>query len=153
MAPGRTFQRQSLLQRGHFTNHPTFFPVLRLQFGPSDLEVKTPLRRERISYSSLSAEVRERHIFKSYGRGAGGYIKQTLVSLRGPRRTYRFDLSGNFPDFKERTEILDLLRTRVATVESNESLSRVKNKQHFAGAMLLIASVVILGLLIAWQRL
>ena len=91
-------------------------------------------------------------MFKSYGRGSGGYIKQTLVSLKGPRRTYRFDLSGNFPDFKERNEILDLLKTKVATSELRQSLSEVKKKQHIAGAMLLIGCALILGLLFVWQR-
>ena len=143
------FERQTFLDRGRASGYFTLFPVQRLEFHDTELEIVRRGRAERIPYASLTADVLVTHRWKGVTAYSGSYKKQTLVTLASPHRRYRFDLSGqHFADFKPQEEILALVRSRIATTESSESLAKVK-KRHNRDFMVFIVLGVLLVLWLA----
>lgn len=146
-----TFKRQSFTERGHVSNHFAFFPVRRLVFGVSELEICTLVGRERVPYTALRAELLETHIFKSIRYMPEVHVTQTLVTLIGPRRTYKLDLSDRFADFKESKVVLDLIRSRVRTTNTNESLASVKRRQSWFFAIILVPLLLVVAYVLSQQ--
>ena len=123
------FNRTTFRERGHFSNHFTLNPVLRLVFDSSSLTVIRRGGTSKLPYSTLSAKFIKTHVFKPYGGGAGSYIPQTLVTIQGKNTSYSFDLSGQFPDFKNSKEIIALIEQYMPVTEETLSLKKVKRKK------------------------
>ncbi len=111
----KTYVRQTLKERGHFSNYFTFLPVNKLSFGDDILIVQLGKKNYQFSYEELKAEIQTGYTHKAYGSGTGARIKQTLVHIFAPDSTFTFDLSGQFPDFKKRKEIHSLVLERIKT--------------------------------------
>ena len=123
---------------------------MKLEFREKDLVISRKnilTRRTRVichTYSDLRAELFETFTGKGYGGGVGAYIKQLLVKIHTPDDKIAFDISGEFPDFTERKEILKLVTERIEVSKESQSLSDVK-KSHikstavFLGVLLFIA--------------
>ena len=133
MKTSAAFDRQTLRQRGHFSNYPALNPVLRLEFGPSALRITRRFGASSHAYRDLAAKVLETYTFKSYGKGGGAYIKQTLVTLSTTSGPCSFDLSGQFPDFNQRNEILKLISEKIPVTKASRSLAQVKRGHMFVG--------------------
>ena len=62
----------------------------------------------------------ERRKYKAYGKGTGGYIKQRLCIVVAPDTEYKFDLSGQFPDFRNTAGLLSQLKEHTKIVEISQ---------------------------------
>lgn len=147
-ASGRVFERQSIQERMHDASFFSLAPVRRLEFGEDAVEVETWRRRERIPYTSIRADVVERHAAKSWRGGMSGYFPQVLVTLAGPERSYKLDVSPRFGDFKDGPELLALIRARVATTERKESLESAKKRDEARNWAWMGVLLVFVGILL-----
>ncbi len=143
------FTRLSLRERGHFSNLPAFRPVRSLEFGDSALTIMRGKRSFSVPYDQARVVIKETYGAKGYGR-AHAWIKLTQVSvLEMSGRAHRFDLSGNFPNFKERQDILSLLRTRCRVQSLVESKAQVQRRMLVEA--LLFLGIPLLVLYGAWH--
>lgn len=133
-----TFKRLSLKERGHFSNHFTLNPVLRLDFGESSLTIERRSGTITRPYGSLHARVLRTHGAKGYGKAAHAYIPLTLVTIEGEGVSCMFDASAQFPDFPNGPQLLSLVRSKINTTERSESLARVK-RRHLIEALVLFS--------------
>lgn len=97
-------------------------------------------------YSDLSAELFETFTGKGYGAGVGAYIKQLLVKIHTPDDEITFDISAQFPDFKERKEILKLVTEKIKVSKESQSLSDVK-KSHIKSTAIFLAVLLLIAVL------
>ncbi len=134
-----TFNRTTFRERGHFSNHPTLNPVLRLVFDSSSVTVVRRFGTSTHPYSTLSAKIFNTHAYKAYGGGAGSFIPQTLVTIHGKGTSFSFDLSTQFPDFKNGKEIIGLIEQFMPITEETLSLKAVKRKKDKIGVVVLVA--------------
>ena len=109
-----TFERLSFRERGHFSNHFTLNPVLSLTFGPAALSIVRRSGRTSHPYNTLNVEIIKTFVAKGYGKAAHAYIPQTLVKLSGPAVTCAFDLSQQFPDFRNPEAVMFMSRRTLA---------------------------------------
>ena len=140
------FRRQTLKQRGHFSNCFTLRPIKELGFAQEHLRVVVGKQRIEIPYNHLSAQIIERRRYKPYGTGSGGSIKQTLVEITSKDRAFRFDLSAQFPDFKDRKKILALIKGNIGTSTSSEDKKAFKRKQNIQFYIAVCVLFIVLGL-------
>jgi len=135
-------RRLSFRERGHFTNYPTLRPVRELQFLPQEMRILQCGRSVSVPYGSL-AIIRESYIAKGYGRAAYAWLKRTLVSVVAPNgKRYTFDLSGQFPDFKESVAILEVFKTKFNVEIQKETLKQVKRRNLISSISLFAALAV-----------
>jgi hypothetical protein len=98
-----TFQRQSIKERGHFSNLPTMFPVLRMTIDSKGISIKRRfLAQVYYKWSSINVEVIKRKSFKGYGGFAGANFIQNICSIYANGKRYSFDISADFPDFNHK---------------------------------------------------
>jgi hypothetical protein len=141
-----SFERTSFRKRGHFSNHFTLNPVLRLEFGPSSLTVVRKRGTFDHPYHTLSAEILKTYAYKPYGGGAGSYIPQTLVSIHSNGASFSFDVSNQFPDFKNGKEILELIEQNISVTHKKHALKEVKRRKNFIGIAVLIVILALFWL-------
>jgi len=139
------FRRQTLKQRGHFSNYFTLRPIKELGFAEEYLRVFVGKRRIEIPYNQLGARIIERHRYKPYGAGIGGNVKQTLIKITSKDRAFRFDLSAQFPDFKDRKKILALIKSNISTSTSSEDKKAFKRKQNMQFYIAVCVLFIVLG--------
>jgi hypothetical protein len=148
-----TFDRTTFRERGHFSNHVTINPVLRLIFDSTSVTVVRRFGTTTHPYSALSTKILKTYTYKPYGGGAGSHIPQTLVTVRGKGISFSFDLSYQFPDFKNGKEIISLIEQYMPIIEETLSLNEVKRKKNKIGIVVLIvlfALFLVLHLLGFW---
>jgi len=114
----KRYLRQTLGERGHFSNYFSLFPVKEIQVDDKGVMIKRRSKCNRYQWSEIK-EVRliYRKKYKPYGAGTGGYIKQRLCVVVAPDFQYKFDLSGQFPDFKDSVSLLKIFSEKVKVVE------------------------------------
>lgn len=132
------FNRTTFRERGHFSNHFTLNPVLRLVYDSSSMTVVRRFGISTLPYNTLSVRILKTYTYKPYGGGAGSYIPQTLVTLHGNDNSFSFDLSGQFPDFKKGREIIALIEQYMPVTEETITLKEVKRRQSRIGVVVLI---------------
>jgi hypothetical protein len=95
-----TFQRQSLKERGHFSNLPSLFPITKITIDSKGIAIERRfLGQVYLTWSSITVEVLKRKSYKGYGGTAIAKFTQKVCSIYANGKRYTFDVSGNFPDF------------------------------------------------------
>lgn len=122
------FERLSIRERGHFSNHFTVNPVCRLEFQFSSLVITRRFGNSEQPYDELSAELLNTYTAKGYGKGSYAYIPQTLVTIQGHGFSCRFDASRQFPDFKNSADLQHAIKSNIDTSVRIESLASVKHR-------------------------
>jgi len=133
-----TFNRITFRERGHFSNHFKLNPVLRLVFDSTSMTVVHRFGTSTHPYSKLSAKILKTYTYKPYGGGAGSHIPQTLVTIHGKGTSFSFDLSTQFPDFKNSKEIIALIEQYMPVTEEKLTLKEAKRKENRIGVVVLI---------------
>ena len=137
MPSTESFQRLSIGQRGHFSNHFTLMPVRTLEFSDSALTIQS-WETKSYPYESLKADIIDTYRAKGYGSYSHAYIKQTLVSIRAGRHTFKFDLSSQFPDFRPPKRVLALIEEHISCTHRKIPLIQVK-RRHWLFALVFLS--------------
>lgn len=133
------FRRQTIAERGHFPNTFRLNPVTEIVTTNETI----CLNKGKKSYlykwhEVLSAEIERREIYKLYGAGIGGKMVKDTLKLKTADEAFSFDVSSDFPDFRENDQLLNVLKTHVSVTES-----RVK-KFNYGFSILFVAALVVL---------
>jgi hypothetical protein len=142
-----TFNRTTFRERGHFSNHISINPVLRLVFDSTTVTIVRRFGTATLPYRALSARILKAYTYKPYGGGAGSYIPQTLVTIQGKNTSFSFDLSTQFPDFKNGKEIIALIELYIPVTEEKLSLKEVKRMKDKIGIAVLIVVFILFWVL------
>lgn len=109
----QVFKRLTFVQRGHITNYPTFFPVMEIGICSGGIIFKRRLKEYKYTWPEIqSVFIETGKSFKSYG-GAGGDFMQRVLVIRTSNHKFAFDISSNFPDFKNGKLIVEELKKRL----------------------------------------
>ena len=112
------FKRTSFRERGGFSNHVTFFPVREIEITKQFVVLKVGSTRFRYKWSEIkSAVLKHSTVWRGRGRYAQVKIKTRLFILVAPGKTFKFDLSKQFSDFKDKNKLLDELTRHLNVVE------------------------------------
>jgi hypothetical protein len=94
-----TFRRLTLRQRGHFSNLFTFRPVTAIEITPATLTLWIRRREWRFPWTQVKIEIRKRKAVKAAGSKAFGHFQERTCTVHAGGRTFRFDVSDQYPDF------------------------------------------------------
>jgi hypothetical protein len=109
----KIFRRMSIKERGHFSNDFTLFPLEEIKIYNDRLVLKKRSKEYSFSWKDVEARIIRRAASKGYGRGSFAKFVQRLLVLKTPDKTFKFDVSGQFPDFRHNDILLDELKKRL----------------------------------------
>jgi hypothetical protein len=112
----KVFKRMSPFERGRISHHPMIFPVKEIRISNDEIV----LRQGWHEYHYAWSEIQE--VFITTRRGYKGYqfsddFIRTL-NLRTRDRTFRIDVSVNFPDFRNSQVLLKELSSKIKVRET-----------------------------------
>jgi hypothetical protein len=117
--PVKVFKRMSAFERGRLSNLPMISPVKEIRLSPDEIILKKGCREYRYSWSDIhGAFITSRAGYK--GARFGENVIRTL-NLKTPDRTFKIDVSSNYPDFKYSDILVNELRKRIKLREENKS--------------------------------
>lgn len=120
---GKVFNRVTFFQRGHITNYPTIFPITLIKISEESIELKRLLKSYKFHWNEVDECIIEvSKSYKSYG-GAGANFMQKVLVIRAKNIKFAFDISTNFPDFKNGKEIVDELKKHIEIKEVKREYS------------------------------
>ena len=109
--PKRVFKRQTILARGHISNYVTLHPVTEIIIAPSSITFAVAhyfILTERHVYDHdkvFGIAIRERKSWKGVGNTAANFVERTCRVITS-NRTFLFDVSGSYSDFKNPRELV-----------------------------------------------
>jgi hypothetical protein len=109
----KIFRRMSIKERGHFSNYFTFFPLEEIQIYNERLVLKKGSKEYSYPWKDIEARIAKKTAYKGYGRGSFAKFVQRLLIINTPNKTFKFDVSSQFPDFKHNDVLLDELKKRL----------------------------------------
>ncbi|NOT13806.1 MAG: hypothetical protein HOP23_18615 [Methylococcaceae bacterium] len=97
-------------ERGHFSNIFSLRPIKEIEVSDTGLTVTQCGKKYKFDWPEVnSACIVMKDRYKSYGTGtAAKFIQKTFI-IKMPDKTFMFDVSTNFPDFKNNDQLLRLL--------------------------------------------
>jgi hypothetical protein len=116
----KIFSRMSIKERGHFSNFFTFFPLKEIQIYNDRLVLKKCSREYSYPWNDINARIVEKTAYKGYGRGSFAKFVQRLLVIKATDKTFKFDVSGQFPDFKHNDILLDELKKHLDLKKGQE---------------------------------
>jgi hypothetical protein len=117
-APIRTFRRMSAFQRGRLSNLPMIFPVKEIKVSQEEIVLRKCMKEYHYAWPDIQdAFITSRDGYKGY-LFSEDVIK--TLNLRTKDRTFRIDVSANFPDFTDTDLLLEELRKRIVLREEKE---------------------------------
>jgi len=115
----KVFKRMSAFDRGRLSNLPMVFPVKEIRLSLDEIVLRKGGREYHYPWTEiLDAFITSREGHKGYLFSED--IIRTLY-LRTKDRTFKIDVSANFPDFKDNEILLGELRKQIALREEKKS--------------------------------
>lgn len=117
----KSFKRQTFLQRSHFSNHFTFYPVKEIVITASSITFIVShffcsTRRYQYGHADvLEIYLRERKSWKSMGNTAVSFHERTCRVITKDH-SFVFDVSGSYGDFRNPRALVDEL-TKIRAIE------------------------------------
>ena len=139
----QTFCRMTFSERGHFPNTLRLWPVTEVATDRDGIALTRRGERRRYRWSDIRrARIWNQEIYKGYGAYASSMmIRRTFEILTVDGRRHVFDVSGDFPDFKNTPQLLRILNSNLVITESP-----IKRFNH-ALWISVIAALLVLGVL------
>ncbi|MDP2393018.1 MAG: hypothetical protein Q8Q45_16655 [Methylococcaceae bacterium] len=104
------FRRMSIRERGHFSNIFTLWPVKEIKISDANFSITQGGKIYQFDWNQVSsARIVIRDRYKSYGTGTAAKFTQKTFILIVENKEFKFDVSTNFPDFKNNDQLLNLL--------------------------------------------
>ncbi len=104
------FRRMSIRERGHFSNIFTLWPVKEIEISDANLSISQGRKIYKFDWNQVSsARIVIKDKYKSYGTGTAAKFTQKTFILIVANKEFKFDVSTNFPDFKNNDQLLNLL--------------------------------------------
>lgn len=120
----KIFKRMSAYERGKFSNRPSLIPLKEVRISDDEIVLLKGSREYRYSWSQvLEASLVIREGFR------GGVFNEPLVRtlhLRTPDRTFRFDVSSRFPDFRNSDLLMSELKKHITIIEKRGSYWKIE---------------------------
>ncbi len=105
------FRRMSLRERGHFSNIFALRPVKEIEISGTGFSITQGGKISKFAWTEVSsAHIVMKDRYKSYGTGTAAKFIQKIFILNVSSKTFKFDVSANFPDFKNNDQLLNLLQ-------------------------------------------
>ena len=102
----KVFKRMSIKERG-MGGSPTFLPVKEIKIHEDKIILKQGLKEYSYNWSEiLDAAIISREKSVRY---LGNYVQKVFV-LKCPGKTFKFDVSSNYPEFKHSNILVNELR-------------------------------------------
>jgi hypothetical protein len=97
----------SILERGHFSNLFFFWPVKEIELSNKYISITQGSKKYTFRWQDVHyAEIVIKNAYKSYGAGTAAKFKQKTFILQTQKKTFQFDVSNNFPDFKNSSQLV-----------------------------------------------
>lgn len=106
----KIFCRMSIKERGHFSNFFTLFPIKEIQIYNDHLVLIKGSKKYSYSWKDINARIVKSTAYKGYGSDSFAKFVQKLVVMKSADKTFKFDVSDQFPDFKHNDILLDELK-------------------------------------------
>lgn len=104
------FRRMSIRERGHFSNIFMLWPVKEIEISDANFSITQGGKTYKFDWNQVSsARIVIRDRYKSYGTGTAAKFTQKTFMLIVANKEFKFDVSTNFPDFKNNDQLLNLL--------------------------------------------
>jgi hypothetical protein len=114
----KVFRRMSAWERGRLSGLPVIFPVKEIRLSRDEIVLKKPNREYRFSWHEID------DAFITTRKGYRGYaFSEPLIKtlhLKTRDRTFKIDVSSNYPDFKHNEILLKELRKRITLREEKK---------------------------------
>lgn len=123
------FKRMSMRERGHFSNLFSFWPVKEIDLSDEYISITRGRKKYTYRWQDVCyAKVVIKDAYKSYGTGTAAKFTQKTFVLQTQERSFQFDVSSNFPDFKNSSQLLAelLKRLDVQEVDLRKNASKVR---------------------------
>lgn len=114
----KVFKRMSAFERGRLSNLPMISPIKEIRLSQDEIILIKGRKEYRHAWSDIQdAFITSRAGYK--GARFGENVIRTL-NLKAPDRTFKIDVSSNYPDFKHNEILLKELRKRITLREEKK---------------------------------
>jgi len=123
------FKRMSMRERGHFSNLFSFWPVKEIDLSDEYISITRGCKKYTFKWQDVRyAKIIVKDAHKSYGTGTAAKFTQKTFVIQTQERSFQFDVSSSFPDFKNSNQLLAELSKRldVHEIDLRKDASKVR---------------------------